>query len=192
MYSHSWEIERSVTPDDPRWKNIIADAARIISSSELELTGDCDSTVPPVITSNEIIINGGPPDRWDTDQSGDCLNLPLWTVPDEFSSRSPNDRAYGYCKTSRNPYDQVVCAILISVKRHLRDDILIHSNGELNTDWLKGPADRTGSPIRMYTHVFPDRHIPDPLIENQTLLAENTPRPGEEPHNKPLFQGKLI
>ena len=85
--------------------------------------------------------------------------LPLWT--DDAHRKT----LFGYCKTSRKPYDQVVAAILIAVKHHFGDDVLI-SGGTLAEEWLRGaaPEHDAKSPIKLYMHIFPERELPEDML----------------------------
>lgn len=47
-----------------------------------------------------------------------------------------NGKYFNFCKTARKPYDLAVCAILIIAKQHLNDHIIIHSDGEINDEWV--------------------------------------------------------
>lgn len=48
---------------------------------------------------------------------------------------------WAFCKTQRQPYDIVVCAILLVLKHHLKDQLGLASDGNRRPDeWLKAEA----------------------------------------------------
>lgn len=53
----------------------------------------------------------------------------------------PDEKEYGKCfaccKTAYRPYDLTVTAILIALKHHFGDDVVIHSDGT-SKDWMDG------------------------------------------------------
>lgn len=48
-----------------------------------------------------------------------------------------NGEEYSFCKTGQRPYDAVVTAVLIQLKRQLGDAFKVTSDGEWS-DWLEG------------------------------------------------------
>ena len=67
----------------------------------------------------------------------------------------------GWVKTSRQRYDQLVAAILVSVKHHFGADIHITGNGQIDREWRHGARPwETVSALELYQYVFPDRPLP--------------------------------
>ena len=157
-YTHYWHVNNDVTGLDPRWRRVIEDARKMIARSEIPLSGNDDENGyfgEPVIEDDYILFNGR------GDDACEDFEIPLGYFP---IKPDHTRKQWGYCSTNRRQYDQMVCAVLISVKHHFGSDVQIHSNGDLDKEWLFG-ADMDGaSPIRLYTYVFPDRTLPFPII----------------------------
>ena len=90
-------------------------------------------------------LNGMGKDAYEpyTFMGGDMFALRGWRFsPDMF-----------FCKTARKPYDMVVGACMIAMKRHMRERITLSSDGKIEEpDWDKA--------FRLYHETFPDRPPP--------------------------------
>ncbi len=121
-WTHYWRREEFLPNDD--FKNIISDFRKILPTMPIELSGE-DSIGNPLIDEKQIVFNG---------KSGqDCepFIMQLHEVP-----RMGRITVFSYCKTERLPYDFCVQCILIISKHHLKNLILISSDGKEN-DWKK-------------------------------------------------------
>ncbi len=72
------------------------------SNNPLKLCGG-DGTGKPVFTEHEIVFNG--------DESEGLDHETFFVTPAPFG--------FEFCKTARKPYDLMVCAVLISCRKHL-------------------------------------------------------------------------
>ena len=154
--------------DDARWTDVIKDVRLMIARSELELSGGeeedipFDNTAQP--TGSGLRLNGL------GDQAADDFIIPLdaW---DDFADED-DGWLWSFCKTNREPYDQIVCAALLSVKHHFGDQVRIGSDGSWENEWTDGAAPEpisgrklflegqlTNSPIDLYRRAFPKRTI---------------------------------
>lgn len=174
-YRHGWHIDPRVEADDARWKAVIADARELIARSELPLSSgdESDYSAPPLITCERICLNG-------LGRANACMDfeLPLWTWGPDHTGL-----LYGQCKTARQPYDQMVCAILISVEHHFGGDISVHSDGRNSAEWIDGASERAGSPVALYTHVFPDRALPPRFASARRNRRNRAALPAEKVPN---------
>lgn len=170
-YTHHWYKKETITDDDPRWKKVLTDARHLIARSETPLSAGLtpDFTDPPIVEEDQVVIDG-----YTEQMAAEPFSIPLPDLPDFIEEPRPGFR-YGWCKTNRNPYDQVVCAILISVRHHFGDDITLYSDGDIGEEWLNGADPDTLSPLALYRHIFPARTIREDLVEEQTLRPA-TPR----------------
>ncbi|MCP4263897.1 MAG: hypothetical protein GY774_41280 [Planctomycetes bacterium] len=121
-WTHFWQREISLPGD--KFKNAMADCRRIISASQVNLSGE-DGTGDPVFTEDEIIFNG---------TSG--MNCEPFIIKSyELSRRSPA-KTFSHCKTEHLPYDICVQCVLITLKHHLGNLIAVSSDGK-ERDWQK-------------------------------------------------------
>ena len=155
-YTHYYGRKRGISQSDPRWKDVIADARQIIGGCEVRLSGDDDLFMaPPVVSEEEVLING-----YGVENRLDGFTLPL----DDTFDGDTEEWSFGFCKTNRNPYDQVVAALLIAVKHHFGSDVYIGSDGSIDLEWKDGAWEGVGSPIDLYTRIFPTRKVPEDLL----------------------------
>ena len=61
---------------------------------------------------------------------------------------------YGSCNTDMLPYNQLVAAVMLAVKHHLGDDVVVESDG----DYCSGTW---SAAVNLYLRTFPDRDVPD-------------------------------
>lgn len=129
-YTHYWNY-----PDIPAdvFAKLAEDAQEIVKQSNVPIAG-WDGHGEPEITEQLIRFNGlAPSDDYETFQL-----IPAGTVD--------------FCKTGRQPYDEIVTAILIRAKV-LVPDFKFTSDGSWTEDWTDGRA--------LYTEIFGD--IPESL-----------------------------
>lgn len=120
-YMHAWQFD----PTHPQWRagfpDLEADAARIIQEANLQLGGS-----RPLVAQGWIGFNGGTDGAYD----------PFLLTFDPRYCADPikaNGQRGGWwrsdCKTNRNPYDLVVCAILLRATHHFPDCFTVSSDG---------------------------------------------------------------
>lgn len=96
----------------------------------LEIRGT-DGKGQPIISVDGICFNG------DADNNMDCetFNIPrVIRKVDEFSQVDDKGLHFDFCKTSRKPYDLLVCATLMALKHHFGGKVKVSSDGEQD-DW---------------------------------------------------------
>jgi hypothetical protein len=89
-YTHSWDHSGFNTK---QWSAASKRAARIIQASDVPVQFESDDPAPPEISTTEIRFNGV-----------DCDGYETFAVE--------RGRSSGFCKTAREPYDEIVVAIL--------------------------------------------------------------------------------
>ena len=145
-YTHYWRKTGNWT--DEQIKATVSDMASIVKRSDMTL-GNCmgESNTMPEIEDVFIGFNGT------GDDSHETFSFP----PDKESEN------FSFCKTARKPYDQIVVACLLSAKHHLGDAIRLGSDGRWDKEWTDGAGDKTGSGVKLYAYLFPDRRVTNPL-----------------------------
>lgn len=128
-YTHYFSRTRAFTSGE--WLDITTHARTFISMARVygvDVAGPVGSG-RPVITDNEIALNGRGEDGFET-----------------FAlSREPG--GWEFCKTARRDYDDVVTAILLYASRRAPDAIAIDSDGDMDgDDWrpARELVDRAG------------------------------------------------
>lgn len=72
--------------------------------------------------------------------------------PPEDTYQRNRDEIFYYCKTCRNPYDEIVAASLLCIKYHLAEEVEIASDGHRQeTEWRRA--------IRLFARVFTERPL---------------------------------
>jgi hypothetical protein len=66
----------------------------------------------------------------DGDCSYETFHFPPVLEPHEWQTPDKDGLWFEFCKTAFRPYDLAVTAFLVVAKRHLRDRIKVHSDGE--------------------------------------------------------------
>jgi hypothetical protein len=109
-YTHYWRVETDPF-DDLAWARLCADTKKLFQASPERLCfGYYTPDKPPVADAEEIRFNGWGPGAYE-----DFLLVP---GPVRFS----------FCKTNRQPYDQMVCAVLAAAANR-SPAITVTSNG---------------------------------------------------------------
>ena len=111
-YTHYWEYEDL---NVKIFKSVIKDMKTLIHKSKklkIPLAGG-NGSGNPIINDSGIIFNGKGEDSYET-----------------FSIK-PNTPSLNFCKTGRKPYDIYVTSCLVILKYYYKDEITIHSDGEL-------------------------------------------------------------
>lgn len=148
-YGHSYNVLD--IDQDFMASQILEDVKAIIRKSDT-LLGDGGGTANsiPVLHESLIQFNGRQPMR------GMQFRYP----PDIRYNRhylEPERIGTHYCITNRQPYDRVVCAALISIKRNLGDNVVIKSDGlPESMEWrqamklYRDATGRAGVPIDLF------------------------------------------
>jgi hypothetical protein len=111
-YSHYWTLENGI--EASKWADFIKGAKEIIATAK-----DAGIFVADFSEGDTIHING------------------IGYGAHEDFVISTEDVGYDFCKTAQKPYDTVVTALLIQLKRSLGKDVVIKSDGNWN-DWESG------------------------------------------------------
>jgi len=108
--------------DSETWSAIVKDCKKLVEASTVPIANwDGEPGTEPEFTDSEISFNGV------GNEAHESFVL----------CRSPEEGDFHYCKTSRKPYDEVVCACLIAYYFWSPDTIEISSDGDLE-DWKEG------------------------------------------------------
>lgn len=130
-YSHHWS--RVETPEGPlppepvdAYGRLALDTLAIIDAADrLGVSLADGAAMPgsrPVVDEGGIWLNGAPPDEAETFAWPAGPGEPVWTD-------MAGHRWWDACKTNRQPYDLVVCAVLIRAGTHYGPSVLISSDG---------------------------------------------------------------
>ncbi|MHC4616437.1 MAG: hypothetical protein ACYTEQ_01655 [Planctomycetota bacterium] len=73
----------------------------------------------------------------DGDCSYETFRIPRKAEHDEYTNDISKPWVFSFCKTAYRPYDIAVTACLVVLKHHLKDRIVVKSDGE-HKDWFDG------------------------------------------------------
>ena len=126
-YTHYYNIQDITKP--LMTSEIAQDIGNIIMASEISIGDGSDNPdSQPVLEHDLVQMNGI------GDEAHDTLCYP----PDFEWNRQIHPvefLGFAYCKTVRKPYDVVVCAALLAIKHHQRDNVEITSDGRFDNEW---------------------------------------------------------
>ena len=126
-YTHYWDYKPTVSEEvrKKEFKKVVSDTKKILKNKGDIVIRGWDGTGKPLITNEKIKLNGDGENGLDHETF-------------EFSV-TKYDSKWGFCKTARKPYDTVVCAILLSMKKHL-SGFTFYSDGDIKTEeeWIIG------------------------------------------------------
>ena len=126
-YTHYYNIQDITKP--LRTSEIAQDIQSIIMASEIPIgDGNGIQDSQPVLEHDLVQMNGI------GDEAHDTLCYP----PDFEWNRQIHPvefLGFAYCKTVRKPYDVVVCAALLAIKHHQRNNVEITSDGRFDNEW---------------------------------------------------------
>jgi hypothetical protein len=161
-YTHYW----SLLVNDPgyraAWPGLVGDTVRIIDAvrrAGIGITGPHGWGRPVTDVACDIALNGDA----DRGLAADTFTLPIpGTDPDR-----PRWIA-NFCKTSRQPYDLAVTAILLRGHLLVPHALTLSSDGTWNRQWkygkkLPGTRRRAPSPRTLLTALFGPIPQTDPL-----------------------------
>ena len=140
-YSHYWY--RIETPDGPlpteppdAYGHLALDTIAITTAAAqagIPLAGgDAAPGSHPTIDEGGICLNGGP------GASAETFAWPARPGPAAWWTTLPGQRWWDACKTGREPYDAVVCAVLIRAKARYGRSIRIESDGNWDGTTING------------------------------------------------------
>lgn len=120
-YTHYFPQQRAFT--DLEWRGVIEDSKKAIQFCQMdgiELATEYDNPAPPVVSFEEIQVNGVEDDGHET-----------------FSIQRELNHGFNFCKTARKPYDLAVCLVLLICNYHAPGVLEIGSDGDWDAEWLK-------------------------------------------------------
>ena len=119
-YTNYWERDCELPHKD--FSSAASDCKKIFEGLEIQLAGVSGQLLPE-LNEYYIAFNGS--------EELACEDF-IFSVNQE--ARRGRERASGYCKTEKLPYDLCVKIALIVLKHHLGDSVTISSDGD-NNDW---------------------------------------------------------
>ena len=119
----------------------IAEDARAILEHCLEIVAGPDRIpeTPPIVTESLIHFNGVAQDGHE----------PFLYPPE------PGSLEFHFCKTERGRYDAVVVAVLMAVKHHMKDEVILTTDANPRDSQFSVPFMTAAEAL--YHSVFPDR-----------------------------------
>lgn len=114
-YTHYWGFRQA--PTKAEWKKAIDLCKKIIKACNVPVQFEYDVKKTPELSEDLIRFNGVEDDGHET--------FYVQPIVSDFN----------FCKTARKPYDLVVCACLIAMKKTFGDKMWVHSDGELDDGW---------------------------------------------------------
>lgn len=131
-YTHYWDFNAK-TKDVEKIRKRFASASRVtrrfakfIQMQNLAKICGGFGTGRPIINESELWLNGDSKDGLDHETFSIC-----WS---EFLGKPNEGSLGGFCKTSRKPYDLLVCFALLALKESFRDEFHYFSDGN-DEDW---------------------------------------------------------
>lgn len=119
-YTHYYKIPSKM--DEVRFKALVKDVKVILKSAKklkIELAnGHGEEGTEPTASSNLIILNGVEDDCHET----------LYIAREDDESKG-NGLVFNFCKTARKPYDTIVVAILVALKKHFPESEISSDGG---------------------------------------------------------------
>lgn len=133
-YTHYWTLKRQMTElEFSRFTNEVKILIELFEPKyHTKICGPHgDPRTDPEIDSKILAING-------------CNYSQVeGEIDDSFETFSihRSDTGFNCCKTGQRPYDTLICAILMTLKSHLGNDVEIKSDGfMIDDDWQRAMA----------------------------------------------------
>jgi len=139
-YTHY--VRRKKKLNKVTFKKFAADVRKIYKASakrEIYLAGGLGKVgTSPKANADTVIFNGMDFSEKTSgfDGSHETLNIERVVNPQEWHTPDEKGRYFEFCKTARKPYDLVVVAVLIALKKHF-PNAEVSSDGEQD-DWENG------------------------------------------------------
>jgi hypothetical protein len=111
-YTQYWTLENAI--EQSNWDKFLEGARQIVATAI-----DAGIKIEDNSTDSTIYING------------------VGALAHEDFVISSEDVGFNFCKTAEKPYDAVVTALLIHLKRSLGNGVTVTSDGDWN-DWTGG------------------------------------------------------
>jgi len=128
-YTHYWQRDKKLNA-----VSFLAageDIKKLIAASGVRVQFESNKPQEPKISDGLIRFNGKDEDGHETFFVSRVLSA------EDCKSQEPSKGKYfEFCKTAQKPYDLLVAAALIVLKRHLGDAIKVSSDGEIGEEWL--------------------------------------------------------
>jgi len=159
-------------PQDPQWAHswptLLGNAREITAAAEDQgyaLVGGLGD-VRPEIGPERIWLNG------EGDGSHETFYLAGPRLAEaELENSHKDGYVFGFCKTARNEYDGVVCALLLRAAQVAPESMLIGSDGDFDIEWEDGAGE--GLAARpLLRSIFGTDHLPDAAHEYFTTGAD--------------------
>lgn len=120
--THYWYIKGDI--EEPVFSRICSDIDILFTKAKNELgivmADAMGDTAEPVLGPDSIAFNGLKSEGYET--------FLVSRVAPGHGITDPEGRRFGFCKTALKRYDIIVRAVLIILKRNLKDDILVMSD----------------------------------------------------------------
>lgn len=156
-YTHRYTIND--LGQDLHTKEIARDIRAVTKASGLSI-GDYQGTPTsqPTLGPTEIRFNGI------GKEGAETFVFPPDSTTNSLLGLPPNRH---FCKTYRRPYDIIVCAALIAIQHHLRDNVEVRSDGNFDRE------EEWQNAYRLYRKAL-KRELPPPFKQAETTAPETT------------------
>ena len=155
-YTHYWRLKEGISNEEG-WLGLCRDAESILDHSDLQLSF-CVDTMHGYMNINGIGKEGYESFHFTVTDEGTLAQYSEWA-----------GGHFAFCKTARNPYDVVVCAILIAAKHWFGEEIRVSSDGTWNGEWTNGAWEDCKSPAALYEQATGRRAL-NPLSAERAAL----------------------
>ena len=119
-YTHYWDISKDVKEIS---KECLKDIKKVLQKHKGIIQFESDNTKKPIVNKKEIRFNGIGGDGYET------FNVLMPDALKKEGKRCDEGLYFNFCKTAKQPYDVVVCEVLLLLKADLKDKIKVSSDG---------------------------------------------------------------
>ena len=124
-YTHYWYREQELDKDG--FAAAASDCKKIVAKavdSKIKIGNGCGDEADPSIGADAIIFNGV------GEEAHETFGIEQITCKESGGfGESTKGMVFDFCKTACKPYDVVVVACLVALKKHLGMDFIVHSDG---------------------------------------------------------------
>ena len=149
-YTHYYKIPSKM--DKVRFEVLTTDVKIILESAKdlgIELAnGHGEEGTEPTVTNDLIIFNGVEDDSHET----------LYIAREDEEAKE-NGLVFNFCKTARKPYDTIVVAVLVAVKKHFPESE-ISSDGDMEEFTNGSMPDQKGG-LTLCKELFGEDYVKD-------------------------------
>lgn len=141
-FVHAWVLPREI--DEARWIELRADATRVLRTASARLEAGRADDAPgvlrgpeglglPNVGADRIALNGSA----FRGEAGDAFVLERRATSGVVARAGAGNagRTVRRCNTRGHPYDLAVCALLLTVQRHLGEQMRLGTSGGLRHGW---------------------------------------------------------